>query len=177
MAAWVRLAAPVFIRMLRTWLAAVLPLMWRRAPISWLLRPAARRRSTSSSRSVRPSGPGDRLGRLDRFQQPNDTPLADRLGDLAGLPGQVAGPALLSDRRREQSVVGESLGDVHDRPHPPVHLERGDEVPLGGGVVAQERGDPSEEALRAPECGDQRPRDEVHAAVLGEARPQRPQGV
>jgi len=33
-AAWVRLAAPVFIRMLRMWLAAVLALMCSRAPIS-----------------------------------------------------------------------------------------------------------------------------------------------
>ena len=52
-----RLATPSLPKMLDTWTLAVLGEINSSAAISRLLRPAATRRSTSSSRSVRPSSP------------------------------------------------------------------------------------------------------------------------
>src|SRR5580692_7079573 len=57
-AAWVRLAAPVLSRMLRTWLAAVFSAILRREAISLLLLPAASSRSTAISRGVSPAASG-----------------------------------------------------------------------------------------------------------------------
>src|SRR4029453_10808202 len=54
-AASVRLAVPVLVRILRTCVATVLGLMYSPSAISRLLLPAARRRSTSTSRWDRSS--------------------------------------------------------------------------------------------------------------------------
>ena len=53
-AAWVRFSAPIFVRMLRTWFAAVCSLITSRVAMSRLLRPSAMSAMTSHSRAVSP---------------------------------------------------------------------------------------------------------------------------
>jgi hypothetical protein len=94
-AAWVRLPAPLFIRMFRTWLVAVSSLMNSCAAISRLLAPAPRSRGTSISRLVRPSV---------RLRM---TPLNVMACDHAGYAAQ---PARLGDG---QCLLGQLLCPGH----------------------------------------------------------------
>ncbi len=64
MATCVRLAAPVLVRMLRTWLAAVFSVILSLEAMSRLLLPRVSSRSTCISRGVRPAGASGRLSRM-----------------------------------------------------------------------------------------------------------------
>src|SRR5258708_6813248 len=105
MATCVRFAAPVLLRMLRTWLAAVFSLILSLRAISRLLLPLVSNCRTSISRGVRPAGGGGPWGRRPGW----------------GDPG--AGRLALRGRRREER----SGGLV-----PPQHRVRGGEVGVGG---------------------------------------------
>ena len=93
-----RLATPSLPRMLDTWTLAVLGEMNSSAAISRLLRPAATRRSTSSSRSVRPSSPPPAPGSPGAWPSDASSPVQPD----PGAPGEDRD--LLGERVRAQFV-------------------------------------------------------------------------
>ena len=126
-AAWVRLLQPVFIRIDRTWFAAVYSLITSCSAISRLLSPRPRRRMTSTSR---------------RRETPVGTPEGGQLVELAQHPTQAvrAGdrprlrrePRLAEARSRVQArvtrVPRQRHRHVQGGAHPAVHGQRQVEV-------------------------------------------------
>ena len=173
-AAWVRLAVPVFIRMLRMWLAAVLLLMNSRAADL----PVAQAGGQQPEHLDLPGGQLSRSGRAGQRLELTAAPGPGRSappgpGPRPRAPGRGPDPSACTAR----AWCRERLGDVHHRPHPAVHVQRRGEVPLGGLAVAEQRGDPREVAVGAAEHRDELAADEVHPGVGVQERPQHERGV
>ena len=102
-AAWVRLAPPVFIRMLRMWLAAVFALMKSRARDL----PVAQARGQQPEHLDLPGGQVVGSGRTGaaRSSRRSTRTLADRLGQRPGLRGQLPHPGRVGTGRLQRQRV------------------------------------------------------------------------